>query len=415
MKLYLRGFISAILEPAQPVPPNFKRNFLHLYLDIGWFGLLNGSAISFLSIYAARLGANSFQIGLLSAIPSIISILLALPVGGWLEGKKIGRTVFWTSIAQRMFYVLFAFFPLFLSIMSYKVQVWVLLASVLLMSIPATALGMGFNALFASAAPAEWRGHVAGVRNAVFAVTTVAVSLACGWILREVPFPNGYIWVFGLGALGGLMSSVHLWFVKPLEQEANPPTEKSKSHGIRLDILKGPYVKTLTLLFCFHLAQYLPIPLFSIFSVQELNLPDEMISLGTALFNLMIFVGSTQFSRISSKWGNKNTTGVGLIVLGFYPILLSFSSDATLYLAASIVGGLGWSLAGGALFNYLLENVPPNDRPAHLAFYAMTSNTAILIGSLVGPVISDWIGITTALLMFGLIRWITGYTIVRWG
>ncbi|NTW12734.1 MAG: hypothetical protein HGA30_05425, partial [Anaerolineales bacterium] len=47
------------------VPPEYRPNFLHLYLDIGWYGVLSGSAINFLNIYAARIGATGFQIGLI--------------------------------------------------------------------------------------------------------------------------------------------------------------------------------------------------------------------------------------------------------------------------------------------------------------------------------------------------------------
>ncbi len=416
----MRRMFSAIWTPAQPIPEHYRRNFIHLYFDIGWFGLLSGSGISFLAIYAARLGASSVQIGLLSAVPSIISMILALPAGSWLEKRKIGRVVFWTSVAQRAFYALFAFFPLLLTIMSRQVQVWVLIVCVLLMSIPATVLGMGFNALFASAAPIEWRGHVAGIRNAVFSLTTVAVSLLCGWILNKSPFPDGYIWVFGLGALGGLMSSVHLWFVKPLEMLDTggilPVAENTRvQRGVRFDILKGAFGKTLLLLCCFHLAQYLPLPLFSVYSINVLDLSDQTISLGTALFNLTCFMGATQFSRISGRWGNKVITGIGMILLGFYPVLLSFASSASLYLVASIVGGFAWSLAGGAMFNYLLEIVPSNDRPAHLAWYALGSNIAILSGSLIGPILGNWMGLAPALFVFGIIRMITGFTIVRWG
>jgi len=45
------------------IPREYRANFLHLYLDIGWFGIVSGSAINFLNIYAARLGASALQIG----------------------------------------------------------------------------------------------------------------------------------------------------------------------------------------------------------------------------------------------------------------------------------------------------------------------------------------------------------------
>ena len=40
------------------IPSKFRPNFHHLYLDIAGFGILSGSAINFLNVYAARLGAS---------------------------------------------------------------------------------------------------------------------------------------------------------------------------------------------------------------------------------------------------------------------------------------------------------------------------------------------------------------------
>jgi len=33
---------------------------------MGWFGVLSGSSMAFLAIYAARLGASGFEIGMLA-------------------------------------------------------------------------------------------------------------------------------------------------------------------------------------------------------------------------------------------------------------------------------------------------------------------------------------------------------------
>jgi len=32
------------------IPVEHRRNFFHLYMDIAWFGVLNGSAISFMAV-----------------------------------------------------------------------------------------------------------------------------------------------------------------------------------------------------------------------------------------------------------------------------------------------------------------------------------------------------------------------------
>ncbi|MCB0222405.1 MAG: MFS transporter, partial [Anaerolineae bacterium] len=198
---------------ARAVPRQYHTNFHHLYLDIAWFGLLNGSAIAFVAVYAARLGATPLQLGLITAGPAMVNLAFTLPAGRWLEGRALGKAVFWTSVFNRMFYLLWAFLPIFLLPQG---QIWMLIGLTLLMSIPGTALAVGFNALFAEAVPLEWRGHVAGIRNALLAVSLILTSLLCGLILNYLPFPLGYQVVFALGFLGAALSSFHLWFVRPL-------------------------------------------------------------------------------------------------------------------------------------------------------------------------------------------------------
>lgn len=215
--------LLAFLFPVQPgVPDNLRSNIRHLIWDIGWWGLLNGSTLSFMTIYAARIGANTNQIGLITAMPAVINLILALPVGSWLNNRPIDKSVFWSGIAQRFFYFLMIFLPWLLSDIF---QIWVLILFTMLMSIPGSAIAVGFNALFAAAIPARYRGEVAGRRNAVFAITSIVSTLVCGQILTVLPFPFSYQVVFAIGFVGALMSIVHLKFVHPVTDEYDTEIE----------------------------------------------------------------------------------------------------------------------------------------------------------------------------------------------
>jgi hypothetical protein len=305
----------------------------------------------------------------------------------------------------------------------------------LVMGIPGTALLIGFNSLFAEAVPPEWRGHVAGIRNALFAFTTIAATLISGEILIRVPFPTNYQIVFGLGILGAAMSTVHLRFVLPcLGEKVAPRLERTwtgtlrglsgnlrslsrdgGAHLLRTDVLTGPFARLIALLFAFHLSQYLPIPLFPIYQVGELHLSDQEISLGTALFNGMVLLGSLRLATLTQRLGNQRLTGVGVIMLSGYPLFMGLSRGLWLFLFASLVGGLGWSMVGGAIANYILEKVPQNDRPAHLAWYNLALNAAILLASLAGPAIASQVGLSTALILFAGCRLLAAFSILRWG
>ncbi len=433
---------SSLIRPDQPVPAAYRSNFRHLYGDIAWYGILAASAMSFIAVYATRLGASAFQIGLLSAGPAVVNLLVTLPVGRWLEKRPVDSTVFWSAAAFRIFYLVWIPLPMLLAA---PAQIWTIIGITLLMSVPGTALAVGFNALFADAVAPEWRGHVVGVRNALLSVTFIAVSLLSGQILSAVAFPTGYQIVFAIGFVGAAMSTFHLWFVTPhpngqprprmgraLGDLARPGTVRHIAEGLRhgaglrfllrrrgrpllkTEVLKSPFGKLVAVLFGFHLALNLALPLFPLHWVNNLHLTDREIGLGTAVFYVSVFFGSTQLARLSQRWGNQRVMAIGALFMSSYPSLMALSHGLGLFLVASITGGFGWSLAGGALTNYLLEKIPENHRPAYLAWYNLALNAAVLLGSLAGPLIGNFVGVSTALLIFGGLRFLAALLILRW-
>lgn len=428
----------AWLKTSQQVPGAYRANFLHLYLDIAWYGVLSGSAIAFVGVFAARQGADALQIGLLNAGPAVMNLIFTLPAGQWLRDRPISKSVFWTAVFHRLAYLPWIFLP---AMLLPQGQIWALIGLTLLMSVPGTGLAVGFNALFAGAVPQEWRGHVAGVRNALLALVYIGVSLLSGWLLDALPFPLGYQVVFGLGFLGAVMSTVHLWYVRPLTAEPLPISQRRRNltgpgffrtlgDGLRqtvglrfltraanwrdllqLSVLYGRFGQIIAALFFFHLAQFLAIPLFPLYWVNNLHLTDQNIGLGTALFYVSVLLGSTQLARLTARFGNHHLLVVGAIFMSLYPGLLALTRGLPLFLVTSAIGGGAWSLVGGVIANYLLENIPADNRPTHLAWYNLALNAAILLGSLGGPLISAQLGMVTTLSIVALLRLLAAFAI----
>jgi MFS family permease len=333
-----------------------------------------------------------------------------------------------------LFYLAFSFLPMLLLA---QVQIWVIIVASLLMSIPGTGMAIGFNALFAEVVPPEWRAHVVGIRNAILSITTVISALLAGQILTWQKFPIGYEIVFVLGFIGAMLSCLNLGMIHPLKKNLpfqdgiDPPVTLvglenngeagfipgiiRSFTGLNFKILKGPFGSIILLLFFFHLAQYIAIPVFPIYTVNVLHLSDEVLSLGTSIFNTAVFLGSLQFERISKKIGNKKTIGLGVVLMSTYPALIGLSHGEFLYFLASVTGGIAWAMAGGALFNYLLEYIPNIDRATHLSWYTLAFNAAVLLGSFIGPAIATITGPSVSLLIFAILRGLAGLAILRWG
>jgi len=407
------------------VQGEFRANFIHLFFDMAWFGILSGTAINFLSVYAARLGGSGMQIGMLAATSAFVNLILAIPASQVIEKRPVERTVFWTSVAYRLGYLMWIPLPW---IFANQGQIWVLIIITLLMGIPLTVQTIGFNTLFAASVPMEWRATVGGARNMVYSITYMLSALGAGWLLVHLPFPAGYQVVFGIGGFSAIMSSIHLFFVRglpsvpispqplaapvPVEQKSSPLLKNWRA-GLRMDIWRTPFGGVLLAMLGLHLTQYLAIPLFPLFSVNVLHLTDQNIGIGTALYYMTSMLGSAQVNRVVRRLGHRKVTGLGFMIMSFYPGLMAFAHSAYWYYFVSIVGGYSWALLGSAYINYVLENVPENDRPAHLAWYNIVLNVSILVGSLLGPYIANFIGLAAALIVAAVLRFIAGYVLYQ--
>ena len=381
--------------------------------------------MNFLSVYAARLGGSGFQIGILAGTSAFVNLILAIPASQVFQKRSIGRTVFWSAVIYRTGYLLWIPLPW---LFANQGQIWALISITFLMGIPLTMQAIGFNAMFAAAVPTEWRASVAGTRNMIYSVTYMVSALGAGWLLVHLAFPVGYQVLFGIGGFAAMMSCAHLFFVQippsaPSMSEQLPAILQAKHkppdlHGkwqssLRLDILRTPYGGVLLAMLGLHMTQYLAIPLFPLFTVNTLHLTDQNIGVGTALFYLTSMIGSTQLKRVVHRLGHRKVTGLGFMIMSLYPGLMAFAHSADLYYFVSIIGGFSWALVGSAYMNYVLENIPENDRPPHLAWYNIVLSASILIGSLAGPLIAGFIGLTSALIIAGLLRLVAGYAILK--
>jgi len=416
--------ISSLFKQTD-IPPEYHATFRHLYYDIAWFGVLSGSVINFLTVYATRLGATSLQIGLIGAMAAVVNLFLAIPAGRWLSKQETRRAIFRTSVLYRIGFLFFILLPW---LFDASQQVTAIIVITFLMAIPLTPLGVGFNALFAEAVPERYRAHVAGIRNIMFALAYVLTSLLSGFLLDRLPFPAGYQVVFGIGAFGAAMSSYHIYFIRPISDDSSappaapqpaPPQPSASSRRLasilRFDILSSPFKRVLLALFAFHLAHNLTTPVYPQYNVRILELSDNTLGISQALYYLTMLIGSMQLRNIVHRLGHKRVTGWGVVGMSLYPLLLAFTHEVWQFYAIALLGGFTWAWTNGAYANYMLERIPPDDRPSHLAWYTVVLNLAILGGSLGGSAIAAQIGLFSALILFGVLRILAGIYILKWG
>lgn len=413
MNLSLRRALGFTTE----VPPEHRKNFAHLYWDVAFWGLLNGSVVNFLGVYCSRIGATPLQMGLLIAIPALMNLIVTLPATIWLRNLPSTRVVPITALITRLFYGLLIPLPMLLPP---ETRIWVILGIVLFQNITGAIAATIGNAFLAETVPVEWRGQVVGNRNALIAITTMVTSLVVGQVLNNMSFAAGYQVIFALGFAGSMASAYHLFQVKPVLLPPAIPTldgeiAPAPAAGARMEILRGPFRKLLVMMFLLNIAIFMLSPIFPLYQVNVLHLTDQTISLAAALFGLVQFIVSTQGGAISRRLGFRQMTGLGMTIASFSTMLFTFSFNPLIYFSTQIVGGTGWSIYGGGAVNYLLENVPAHDRSAHLAWFNLTINAAVLMCGLFAASLVGVLGLFGVMLLGIGVRFLVGLAVMKYG
>jgi len=82
------------------------RNTRNLYAETTWFGLINGLATTFVSVFALRMGATTAQVGWLAALPALVNILWLIPAARMIERQRRRLPlILWSGLLQRLGYL----------------------------------------------------------------------------------------------------------------------------------------------------------------------------------------------------------------------------------------------------------------------------------------------------------------------
>ncbi len=393
-----------------------RSNLIHYYWDIGWWGLYAGTLMPFLSVYAVRNGATNEQIGLLTAAPAAITLLLSLPVGRWARRFSPKRATVVSVFLQRIIMVLF---PLLPWILPPEAQVGGILVITALIAIPNSVTAISFNQLLMDAVPSEYRGLLVGNRIAIFSILTFVVTLLAGFILDRVAGAAGYQVIFAIGFVGAIMTAYHLGRVNPLagspSAEVQPKPDKTARMLPSLDQSGRYFVRIMLLTFLLNTVNAVIVPLMPPFAVKTLLLSNQWIGIGAAINTFFVFLVSLGVARLTRRTGNRRATALGVVALAAAAVVMAFAQDAALYLVSMVVGGIAAGVLNTAQYNYVLDQIPLQTRAAWFAVLALTGNAAILIGSLGGPALTGWISFPVIMLIVGGLRLLIGAAILKWG
>ncbi len=392
------------VAPPEATPIQ-RRNFANVQVDAVGVGFASAAG-PFLPVFLARLGATNSQIGLLSSMPGLAGLLLAIQIGSVLQGQP--SVVPWFSRARLMVIASYALTGIVTLIVPREYAVIAILAIWAVATVPQTVVNIGFSVVMSNVAGPRMRYELMSRRWTILGFTTAISVAVVGQILDRIGFPINYQVVFMCLSVGGLIS---YYFSSHIDLPLAPPRPPSRqpfrqriSDYVTMVRRNEPFVSFVTRRFVFLTGQAFAAPLFPLFYVRVLHAPDAAIGLITTAATASAMIGYSIWVRQSRVRGSRFVLLCTTLGLSLYPMMVSFNRSVEIMI---VLAGMAGVFAAGlnlVMFDELMKTVPDELSATFVSLSQMLSYVSAVIAPLVGTMLATFIGIDGGLLVGGVIN-----------
>jgi hypothetical protein len=396
------GALRWLVRPADVS----ERNIRNVLIDGIGVGIVSGVG-TFLSVFLTRLNASSLLVGLLTSLPALTGVLLAVPVGSFLERQR--NIVPWYSRARVWVlgsYALFGVLPFLLptaAVPAAVIAIWALV------TIPSTIVNVAFTLVMSGVAGPSRRMYLMSRRWSTLGVTTSLTVVLVGLALERITFPLNYQVVFIASFAGGVLSYL---FSRAIVLPDNVAAAPRSQQGLGERLREGwqglratpAFARFVASSFVFRCGMAMALPLFPLYWVRDLDASDSQIGFISTVNSGVLLIAYFAWAL----WARRHGPGRVLLLtsagLALYPLATAVTPVvAPLVLYAGLAG---FCAAGNDLVNFdlLLSTCPSEHQATYVGFYQTTQNLALFLMPLLGTLLADAAGLSAALIAAGLLR-----------
>ncbi len=378
-----------------------RKNFQYIQIDGIAVGLSN-AASPFLPVFLARMQASNLEIGLLTAMPGVAGLLLALFIGQFLQTKR--NIVPWYSASRLLVLSSYAATGLapFLVPQAYLVRA--VLAIWGLATIPQIALNVAFSVVMNAAAGPNHRYELMSRRWSVLGLTTALGVMAAGQVLDRIAFPINYQAVFMALSVGGLLSyyfSSHIILPEAPLSIPQAPGRRSWGERVRsyLNLVRGQpaFIDFLARRTVFQSGMMLASPLFAIYFVRQVQADDSWIGFINTAQTATLLIGYFLWPRQSRQRGARFVLLASTFMVALYPLFIAGTYNVVVI---TILAGLSGVFQAGidlVFFDELMKTVPVEYSATFVSISQSTNYLPNVIAPLIGTWLAGQIGLNWAL------------------
>ena len=376
-----------------------KRNFRYVQIDAIGVSISNVAA-PFLPVFLTRLGASNFQVGLLSSMPGVTGLILAIFVGRFLQTRT--NIVPWYSLSRLLVILCYALTGMLTLAVSEKFVIIATLAIWAFASIPQTALAVAFSVVMNAVAGPEGRYALLSRRWAIFGLTGVIGTFIVTRVIDLISFPLNYAIMFMVLSLGGFFSYYFSRKIQMPDQVA-PPLPESRSprqnlkHYITLLRENPVFLSFSTKRFVYFSALVLSQPIMPLYLVRDVQATDSQIGTVNMTFTLVMLAGYFLWPRVSRRQGGRFVLLATTLGMTLYPALSAATPQINLIILYAGIAGLFQAGLDLVFFDELMKTVPPEYSATFVALAQSMQYLSMIIAPLLGTWLADYIGLGGAL------------------
>jgi MFS family permease len=369
---------------------------------------------SYLVLYALEFGATSTEIGLMSTVVSVASMMALLPgaqlAEEWLDPRRT-VLIFSRGLGQLTWAGL-AMIPCFLTGQPAVYGVLALRAG---RSFLMNASNPAWTSLSGRIVPRRLRGKYFAARNIAKQSAALLIVPIAGWIIDRLGFPLGYQICFGLAAAIGMLA---FWAYARIpfdaaEQDTATSTHEERGETWRSDADKRNFWTFCATSACWTFSIQSAAPFFSVYLVEILGASAGIVGILAAAQNLTALPGQALFGRWLDRKGIKWTYRLSGLLIPFLPWAWLLVSGPWGVLPIRM--GTGFLFAGYNLsnFNMLLTITPQVRRTRYIAIYRTILQSAAALAPLLGGLVVDQIGFLPVFAFSGFGRLVSILLLLR--
>ena len=376
-----------------------KRNFRYVQIDAIGVSISNVAA-PFLPVFLTRLGASNFQVGLLSSMPGMTGLLLAIVVGRFLQTRR--DIVPWYSLSRLMVILCYALTGILTLSVSEEFVILATLAIWAFATIPQTALAVAFSVVMNAVAGPEGRYALLSRRWAIFGLTGVIGTFIVTRLIDLLSFPLNYAIMFTVLSLGGFFSfyfsrKIHLPDQVPPPIPSSGTSRQNFSNYITLLRENPAFLSFSTKRFVFFSALVLSQPIMPLFLVHEVHATDGQIGTVNMTWTMVMLIGYFLWPWVSRRRGGRFVLLATTLGMTFYPALSAATPQINWIILFAGITGLFQAGLDLVFFDELMKTVPAEYSATFVSLSQSMQYLSMIAAPLLGTWLADSIGLGGAL------------------